>query len=107
VERNEAARPSSSGEAANEKFNWGLRWEWTNSAFLPYPGFKKSHGAVGEYNGKFMVNQMVFARSFGRNAARAQSANIQKFLPAASKMAVYGDKAGKIANHRDAETQSE
>ena len=46
-------------EAANEKFNWGLRWEWTNSAYLPYPGFKKSPGAVGEYNGKFMINQMV------------------------------------------------
>lgn len=46
-------------EAANEKFKWGLRWEWTNSAYLPYPGFKKSEGAVGEYNGKFMINQMV------------------------------------------------
>ena len=46
-------------EAANEKFNWGLRWEWTNSAYLPYPGFKRSEGAVGEYNGKFMINQMV------------------------------------------------
>lgn len=46
-------------EAANEKFRWGLRWEWTNSAYLPYPGFSKPGGAVGEYNGKFMINQMV------------------------------------------------
>jgi ergothioneine biosynthesis protein EgtB len=46
-------------EVASGKFDWGKRWEWTGSAYLPYPGFAKEEGAVGEYNGKFMVNQMV------------------------------------------------
>lgn len=46
-------------EVAALKFDWGRRWEWTDSAYLPYPGFSKAPGAIGEYNGKFMVNQMV------------------------------------------------
>ena len=46
-------------EAASENLDWGKRWEWTNSAYLAYPGFKTAAGAVGEYNGKFMINQMV------------------------------------------------
>ncbi len=46
-------------EAANAYFSWGSRWEWTESAYLPYPHFQKAEGALGEYNGKFMVNQKV------------------------------------------------
>lgn len=37
----------------------GRVWQWTNSAYLPYPSFHPVEGAVGEYNGKFMIGQMV------------------------------------------------
>ncbi len=46
-------------EIAQSKFDWGSRWEWTESAYVPYPDYRKPEGALGEYNGKFMVNQKV------------------------------------------------
>ncbi|MBF8457965.1 ergothioneine biosynthesis protein EgtB [Kaistella sp. G5-32] len=50
-------------EIASDQFDWGKRWEWTYSAYLPYPNFQIAEGAVGEYNGKFMIGQMVLRGS--------------------------------------------
>jgi ergothioneine biosynthesis protein EgtB len=70
-----------SGELADA---FGVVWQWTRSAYAPYPAYRVAAGALGEYNGKFMVNQMVLRGSSvatPRGHARVSYRNF--FYPAA------------------------
>jgi ergothioneine biosynthesis protein EgtB len=54
-----AVRPAPAPPDQGLRQLFGDAWEWTMSAFLPFPGFRPEEGTVGEYNGKFMCNQFV------------------------------------------------
>jgi len=68
-------------EVASPNFNWGKRWEWTESAYLPYPNYAKAAGALGEYNGKFMVNQKVLRGSSIATPTKHARYTYRNFFP--------------------------
>ena len=65
-------------------------WEWTASAYLPYPGFRTEDGAAGEYNGKFMSDQHVLRGGSALTPAGHTRHTYRNFYPAASRWAATG-----------------
>jgi ergothioneine biosynthesis protein EgtB len=69
---------------------FGLAWQWTSSSYAAYPGFRAAKGAVGEYNGKFMVNQYVLRGSSLATPAGHNRPSYRNFFPATARWQFTG-----------------
>lgn len=77
-------------DAAHLAQLFGVAWQWTQSSYAPYPGFAAAAGAVGEYNGKFMVNQYVLRGSSSATPQGHERLSYRNFFPASARWQFAG-----------------
>ncbi len=68
----------------------GELWQWTNSAYLPYPGYRPASGAIGEYNGKWMADQWVLRGSSCFTPASHARSSYRNFFPSPTRWQMTG-----------------
>src|SRR5258708_27200939 len=84
----------------------GIAWQWTQSAYGAYPGYRPAQGALGEYNGKFMVGQMVLRGGASITPVGHSRPSYRNFYRPGQRWMFYGLRpagaAGHIDTHADA-----
>ena len=92
----EAAAGALAGEHRLEQL-FGSAWQWTQSSYAAYPGFRTADGAVGEYNGKFMVNQYVLRGSSCATPPGHARSSYRNFFPATARWQYTGVRLARDA----------